>query len=105
MENVTQCTLVSFGVLIELAVVGAHLQNVIRSNTAAVCFRSCDVFLQGSASTKVRDLRLRHALAFLRDKHFERSQVSLLLERLLGLILLCLNPTLHSLDVPLKPPF
>ena len=104
-ENVTQSTLVALRVLVELAVVGAHLQNIVGRDAAALCFRSCDIFFQGSASTEVRNLGLRHALAFFGDKHFERSQVSLLLERLLGLLLLCLDPTLHSFDVALKPPF
>ena len=103
MENVTQGTLVAFWVLIKRAIVGAHLQ--IFDVDDALGFHSRDIFFLGLATAKIRNLGLRHALALLGDKHLKSRQVSLLLDLFLGLLLLQLNPALHSLDVSLKPPF
>ena len=95
MENVTQGTLVAFSVLIKRAIVGAHV----------LILDIRDISFLGLATAKIRNLGLRHALALLGDKHLKSRQVSLLLDLFLGLLLLQLNPALHSLDVSLKPPF
>lgn len=104
MENIAKSSLIAFCILIKLAVICAHL-HLLCHNLPTLGLGCCNVLLQGATATEIRNLRLGHPLAFLRDKHLKRRQVSLLLNLLLGLLLLRLNASLHRLYIPLQPPF
>ena len=104
MENIAKSSLIAFCILIKLAVVRAHL-HLLSHNLPTLGLGSRNVLLQGATATEIRNLRLGHPLALLRHKHLQRRQIPLLLKLLLGLLLLRLNPSLHSLYIPLKPPF
>ena len=103
MKDVSEGLLVAAGVLVELAVVSTHLQ--LNALHVALLFGSNDVFFEGSTAAQVGDLRLVHALTFLRNQHLECSQVSFTLHLFLSLILLRLDGPLDGFDVALEPPF
>ena len=99
MKDISKSPFIPACILIELAVVGAHL-DVLRTDVLLALSRT-DVLFESTTAAQVRNLGLCHTLAFLGDEHFKCRQVPLLLDLFLLSFLLCLDASLNSLDVAL----
>ena len=104
MEDVSECPLVPPRVLVELAVVGAHLYVLGPQVAPAIALYCTHVFLKGSTAAQIGDLRLCHTLAFLGDENFKRSKVSLFFDLFLLAFFLGLDVAFDCLNITLQPP-